>query len=378
MYRLLAALVAALVSSGLVAGAPAHVAGAPAQARTETSTTAGAVFSNPHGTRSQQTAILDTLADAAGAAVAGSVIRFAVYSFYSPDVAEALIDAHHRGVDVRIVVDDHASPRPLRNLREELGTDTSSRSYVTTCEGSCRGGNRHVLHTKFYLFSRTGADQRVAYVGSANVSGAGRRWDDLMVVKDNRRLWSGLVQLHDELVADRAFDEPHRRVFAGGYRLLVFSRTGSTRATDNVWQILDNIRCKGAETHQKRTFVRISMHAWRQRRGIWLAEELADLASEGCNVQVLTNGVSRAVRTILGDSRVSVRTSRVDGKFAHNKMVLIRGHYRRDRAHWITLTGSANFGTGSLRWADEVVLRAEGRDMWTTYNRQWLRMWRTR
>lgn len=67
----------------------------------------GGVFNNPYGSSSEQWKIMNRVKDAINNAPAGSVIRIAAYSITLPQMTDALIAAKNRGVNVRVVTDDH-------------------------------------------------------------------------------------------------------------------------------------------------------------------------------------------------------------------------------------------------------------------------------
>ena len=95
---------------------------------------------------------------------AGSIIRFVAYSFSYQPMADALIAAHNRGVQVRLLIDSHTTnysrqgPIPsIEGAAEALGTDRSKGSYLRTCKYSCMSNSTSYIHSKLYLFSRAGA-----------------------------------------------------------------------------------------------------------------------------------------------------------------------------------------------------------------------------
>ena len=55
----------------------------------------------------QQLALMDQIMNAVNSVPAGSIIRFVAYSFSWQPMADALIAAHKRGVQVRLLIDSH-------------------------------------------------------------------------------------------------------------------------------------------------------------------------------------------------------------------------------------------------------------------------------
>src|SRR5438093_296295 len=66
----------------------------------------GPVFNDPLGTSAQQGAIFTQLIRLIDATPAGAQIRGSMHEFQDQGVADALLAAHRRGVNVRIIVDD--------------------------------------------------------------------------------------------------------------------------------------------------------------------------------------------------------------------------------------------------------------------------------
>ena len=121
-----------------------------------------------------------------------------------PSTAQALRRAHRRGVRVQVVVDDRSAQwGSVRALRRELGTSTRRHSFVRVCDHSCRGttGNQHA---KFVTISRSGRAEDVVMVGSMNFTAyaAARQWQDLYVVRDDRRLFRQLRTVFRAMLRD--------------------------------------------------------------------------------------------------------------------------------------------------------------------------------
>ena len=86
-------------------------------------------------------------------------IRLAAYSFTSPKIVRALLEAHKRGVDVRIVVDDS-------NAKTKSGQ--AALNLVVTAGISTRINGKYAIHHDKYVI----ADGRHLQTGSFNYSQA--------------------------------------------------------------------------------------------------------------------------------------------------------------------------------------------------------------
>lgn len=84
-------------------------------------------------------------------------LDLAIYDLTHPDITAALVDAHRRGVTLRIVADERQSHEPhseIPFLRSQGFPLRLSRGYR---------GNRSIMHNKFAVF-----DGRLAETGSFN------------------------------------------------------------------------------------------------------------------------------------------------------------------------------------------------------------------
>src|SRR5687768_7743297 len=96
----------------------------------------GPIFNNPRGNTAAKDRIITHLVRTIGSAPRYSVIRIAAYSNDRPDVVDALIDAHRRGVDVQMVLNDNWTSAATNRLVRVIGRDTNRRSFIAICQGS--------------------------------------------------------------------------------------------------------------------------------------------------------------------------------------------------------------------------------------------------
>ena len=352
----------------------------PAEPSAEGPSPGAPLFNNPFGTSEQRYALIRHINSRIDAAPRGATVRLAAYSFAMPSTAQSLIHAHRRGVDVRVVVDDHSGRwRSVGTLRRTLGTDTSTGSFVQLCRGSCRGrgGNQHA---KFVTISRSGDDEDLVMVGSMNFTtyAASRQWQDLYSVAGDPQVYAQLVRVFDEMVDDQPQSPLDLVVTDRGFATDVSPVTPS--GVDPLMRRLARVECRGSTAGtgvRGRTMLRISMHAWNGERGIRLARRVARLSRQGCDVRVLAGvGFGPRVTTILRAGGVGYRDSGRARRHTHEKLMILSGHFggRTDASHvW---TGSHNWSDRSLR-NDEVILRVSGRRQVAAYRANFARIWTT-
>lgn len=102
-------------------------------------------------------------------------IDIAIYDLTQPDIASALVDAHQRGVEIKIVADERQSKEPHSEISflRSLGLNIRlSRGYK---------GNRSIMHNKFAVF-----DGKLAETGSFNwtTSADGYNYENAIFIAD--------------------------------------------------------------------------------------------------------------------------------------------------------------------------------------------------
>lgn len=269
-------------------------------------------------------------------------IRILAHSFSFVPAAEALVAAHQRGVEVQVVVDRGVSGefKATALLREELGTDRGSSSFIYLAPGE--------LHQKTWSFTRTGRSRDVVLVGSMNLT------------YESARQYTDVVSYVGRRQVRRVFDRRFVQMLGElpDLRRMSSARLGRDRAwfypgydavTDPVLRQLTAVPARDA-------VIRVVMYAWLDERGLDLARLLVAKRDAGAEVEVvLGKSVGQQVRAVLGAGGVAVRP----GVFAvgddvHHKLTLVR--YPGES---FVLTGSDNFTTPSLG-RPELLLRLDG------------------
>jgi len=375
MKVLTAVLVSAAMSMALLV--------APAQAEPYYPTTGG-LFNVPRSTYENKTRIERNIYEAIRHARTGSYIKFAIYSFDRVNMADALIAAKRRGVHVQILLNDHQVTHAMRKLRRVLGTKRTRKSFFHICEQSCRS-SAGALHSKIYLFSRTGAARDVVMVGSHNLTGnaINNQWNDLYTTYGRPSLYRAMESIFAEMVPDIDKARRYRYITVGKkYQIGVMPFWSPTPTHDPVMSILRKVRCRGAtggSGSNGRTVIRVSMHAWAGPRGKYLAERIRTLYANGCDVRVMygmaSAPVRRALRVVTTRGKVAVRADGFDSdgddlidKYSHQKYLLISGHYGKNTAARRVYTGSSNWSNAGV-YGDELIFGVTGIRVYT----QWLR-----
>ncbi len=394
MFRRLgmSSVIVAMLLGGV--GAPPAATDEPAiatQARTQASAKAdtwippsGAAFNLPRGGQKARNKLIRRVIAGVNHAPKGSTIRFAMYSFDRRDVADALLRAHRRGVNVQLLVNDNWTSYQTRRLRRELGTKPRKKSFYVICRGSCRGGKGN-LHMKVYSFSRTGAASKVLMTGSGNLTNraAKLQWNDQVTLLNAPGLYDFYVRIFDQLKLDRRV-KTRRQIYGGTASLgALFYRVRP--ADDPVMRRLRAIDCQAAPGYgiRGRTSIRIMMYAWMRDRS-YLADRVAYLKRQGCNIAVITSVSSSKVVRILKAAKIPIRSADYDrvenaegdlvvNFYSHLKVMTLDGTYggRSMRNVW---TGSENWSGVSFQ-NDELILRLTGDLVHAKYIKHFNLLW---
>ena len=333
---------------------------------------AGAKFNPPRSKPGTQFRLEAQVLGAIRHAKKGSMIRISLFSFDRYPVADALIKAHRRGVDVQVLMNNHEVPGAQKKLRSVIGANRSKRSYIYQCTNGCRSSGEN-NHDKYFLFSHTGIAKNVVMTGSVNMkmNGAKNQFNDLWTRNNVPKIYQAFDALHEQMERDKVA-RPNYWVqnIGKNFQLQALPFHGNGPNHDPIDTILDPVRCKGATGgtgNQGRTRIRVNMHAWDGDRGTYLARRLRKLYALGCDVRLQYGYAGKRVRAELGvrtpRGYVPVRSSgmdtNLDGEidlYSHMKLLVISGNYGNDTSKRVVVTGSSNYQDSGLR-GDELLFR---------------------
>lgn len=363
---------------------------------------AGVSFNEPRGGPKARTKLVRRVIAGIKNARKGSTIRFAMYSFDRRDVANALLKAHRRGVNVQLIVNDNWTSYQTVRLRRELGTKPRKKSFYVICKGACRGGKGN-LHMKVYAFSETGAATKVIMTGSANLTNraVSLQWNDQVTLLDQPGLYDAFLEIFRELKFDKRVS-PRRLTYEGGesfdalfYREVDPNSTINsalqprlpTPSEDPVMRRLRLIDCDAESGFglQGKTKIRIMMYGWNKDRGVYLAKRIAELKREGCDIAVITSVAGGKVVKILNRARIPIKSADYDYQtdliteeetvnfYSHLKVLTVNGTYggKSVRTVW---TGSENWsGTSFLN--DELIIHMTSDKVYEKYLDRYRKLW---
>lgn len=392
MRRHAPVLLAALILGSTVAGGPWSSGTAQAAAPVE-----GPVFNDPTGSDAEQMAIMNKITKAIDGTKRGAIIRMAMFSFTIEAFADKLIAARKRGVTVRLILDDHARYPAWDRMVAALGSDPRKANYAVACHGACLTENEpSYMHTKVYMFSKTGGVSNVVIVASANPTyfQARRGWNNGYTLVGDQVLYDAFERNFEMMAyGARKVKQPttspnaYFTATSGKYKVYFFPKSGVGASNDPVYGILGNIRCTGLAPGYGsggRTTIKIAMYQWSILR-VRLAERIWALDDQGCKVTIMFDptrvdpGVLGALMkkggrhggpTIVPAATDENEDSVVD-QMVHDKYMLINGVYAGDTSAKVVFTGSANWTNNALHYNDEFMLRIWDSKVYDAFAKHW-------
>ncbi len=300
-------------------------------------------------------------------APAGSKIRASFYSFSRVRVANAFVDAHNRGADVEVIVNNH-NVHPDGSYYAGVGVlDEELGGGLTVCnedaepqEAGCV--SPRINHNKFILFSELqGGSDHVVMQTSANMNNPQRaEANSLVTVHGDEGLYDAYLN-HWNDQKGQQIDPDYYHYVEGDYdtKVYFFPRQDG----DTIVEILDEVSC------DDQSRIHVNMAFFSDARTA-IAERLADLDAEGCAIHVLV--ADRVDFESPGDAVVdALSTGNIDfayfphdafdaesGMMIHSKYFLIDAPFGANQIRQqLVFTGSHNFNVSSLERNDEALLR---------------------
>ena len=357
--RLWSTLLTAVCAVGLAVAVPQSASAAKVKSQI--------VFNNPLDPQGAKR-IEDKIYDLVKGARAGSSIRLSVYRFTNANgIADELIAADRRGVDVRVIADSGATdrnngqPTAYERVLWALGANK-----VTTCPENRGCIGTKLNHTKFVLFSNTRGTKNVVVQTSQNLNATGGTttdWNDAVVLAGAAGTYNAYRKYFDDLWNRKVMPNYWKK--RGGQ---VASREATVQffpkaSGDPIDSMLRKVRCSFTYKGRKgATQIRIATGAFNNKRD-WLLKALGSLQKKGCLIEVIVTvdpgDVSRtAVVTALRAAGIKVYDFGLYSRPnpLHSKYILVQGGIGKSVGKW-TWTGSANLTWGSLRQDDETIVQ---------------------
>ncbi|WP_018653653.1 phospholipase D-like domain-containing protein [Actinomadura flavalba] len=328
----------------------------------------GPLFNQPTGTAKQAESIDRYVRGLIADTPKGASIDVALFRLRTAAMAKALVQAHGRGVRVRVVLDSD-SPKAqadvYKTLVKSLGTRTAKASWVTLCPAR-RGCIADRLdpddwsknHNKFYAFSKTRGTANVVVQTSANATGAmSSRFNDAYTSTD-ATLYKGYRRYFQDLAAKKPNKNYWRTVTSQGVSVGFFPKASG----DPVLDALRKVACAGG------TRVRVTSGLFTRAP---IAEQLSALGHGGCDVRIAAgilgaNASKALARAGTGPGPQTRYFTGRNAHAAHSKYLLIDGLFE-GRKRRLVFVGSHNYTWDALRSNDEAMLTIDNAATFNAY-----------
>ena len=357
------------------------VGGAAAQAPPGDHITYRTLFQDPGEPPVQDLALERHAIALIDATPVGERITFAFRDFNRQPVADALIAAHRRGVDVHGVVDgDERTRGPVRMLLAALGPERfvicGTPDFVfASCIANVDPPS--LQHNKFLTFSRL-ADGRhhVVLQTSKNFFGPSQLayYNDMVEIERDVGLYDAYVRYLFELKAQVRTDDHYVIAWGDDGRNAIFTsprRQPDRRTNDTIADRMDEIDCSDGGT------IRAANMAFRSERSV-IMERLIALRDAGCDVEVIFSTADADIVAGLVLARIPIHPFFIRGitggrpqVIVHSKFWLVDAKNRATGARErITYAGSSNW-RGDQQRSDDLLLRMRDDDVHAAYTAYW-------
>ncbi len=331
-----------------------------------------AVFSTRPADNSRDYTVEDAIVDLIQRAAPGSRLRVAMYTFTRDRVADELVTAYGRGVDVRVLLDGGAGDllgSEVGTLQAGLGMD---RVHLCDAPGTACVGTG-IMHHKTFLFSRLAdGTENVVLQASQNLTSLQLNLhNNAVIVSGDARLFASYERAFEDLWADVENEYYYHYDNGDGPTRVYYFPKGS--GADPVVSILNSVSCDSSSRIRALT-------AFFTDARLAVAQALVARRQAGCDVAV----VASTAESNLGTQVESTLTAggvtlvpypeRSGGWTIHSKILLIDAPFEGSAEHRrLVFCGSHNW-TGPALWSnDETMLRIEDDDVFQAYLDDWAR-----
>ncbi|CAB4846308.1 MAG: hypothetical protein F2774_01570 [Actinobacteria bacterium] len=300
------------------------------------------IFNNPLASSSRDNqltnsrfAITNRMIDMIDCAPANSTIAMSWFSFTDDNMVNHLIEAHKRGVNVRVLVNSHATKRAsssfnsVNTLRAALGstiTDLTANaslnpgSWLASCDSGCltpappagvvfpdpdSEGEYPALHSKFFMITEANGAKNIVGISSVNPTyeQAKRGFNNASVVVNDTKLFASMSRYYVDLAT-----AARGGVKASAYRQLTTnSKTTSyyvypKSGADDVLTMLRDIKCIYKEGNKtKRTEIYVNMFVFTRNApamDLWRKAFNSKGKNGGCNVHIIYTDMDQRIKAL--------------------------------------------------------------------------------
>lgn len=301
-------------------------------------------------------------------------------------LVDALLAAHARGAQVRVVLDsgdgqsaatNQAVDETYTKLAGALGTDVTAPSFAVQCLNACISKEPgSINHNKYVILSASGELRDVVVQSTANVRSDGSgdgAWNAATVNSGSPGLYRSYLTYFGNLavratVPDNDYNAVQPPVRVDRWVPYYFPRTDGT---DSVSQTLMGVDCRLTPT---RVDVMASFFTRPKVRN-----RLNEMAAAGCTVRVIarTDSITREFCDSIKppvEIRISDRPS-TSAVGIHGKYITVSGGFEGDPGGDVVWMGSENLTRNALVRNDETFLLIDDATLRTQFTANFDRIW---
>ena len=299
------------------------------------------VFNNPLASSSRdgrlsnsRFAITNRINNMIDCAPVGSTIAMSWFSFTDDNMVNHLVQAHRNGVNVRVLVNSHATKpssssfTAVNTLRAALGsniTDATANasenagSWLGSCNSGCltpappahisfpdeSEGEYPALHSKFFMITRAGSAQNVVGISSVNPTYEQARvgFNNASIVVTDKTLFASMNQYYADLAnsargAGKATAYRQLKSDSKTTTYYVYPKSGS----DDILGMLRDIKCTykvGKKT--MRTQIYVNMFVFTRNAPameLWRKAFNSRANNGGCNVHIIYTDMDQRIKAL--------------------------------------------------------------------------------
>jgi phosphatidylserine/phosphatidylglycerophosphate/cardiolipin synthase-like enzyme len=312
-------------------------------------------------------------------------LRFTFRDFNSRAIADALIAAHLREVDVRGVIDGgERTQATVIDLVRVIGADRVVVCGAPGVYNSCisSADPPSLMHNKFLTFSRL-ADGRAPVVlqTSKNFLAPSQLtyYNDMVEIDGDVALYEAYTDYFADLQAQVRSDD-HFIVApkAGPNTIFTSPRFQATRdEEDTIVEQMDEIDCAEGGSSAGRGLIRVANMAFRSERAV-IMRKLRELHKAGCEIDVIATNLDGDIVAGLASEGIRVRPFFLRGLSTAQRQVIVHSKFwlvdalstRTGRRTKLVYAGSSNW-RGDQQRSDDLLLRIADDGVYAAYSGYW-------
>lgn len=303
-------------------------------------------------------------------------IRATFYMASLTDFAEALLQAHKRGVHVQILLDNAWKKTPggsefKHKLESKLG-----KNLISCSHGGCmawKGNN----HNKFMTISET-VDPKGKKIKNVSIqlssnmtSGQLKKYQDMLVIENDPDIYGHYFQYWQDLAQQKEnynyMNQPNGTTRSRFANITVFSSSSKTGYDPVLHELKKVAHCRPSRdrvdlAHSLASFDFAQLYI----------KELKRIKKLGCDIHIILNDSTdpKLIRLIRDYKlRLTLLQPGKDSRF-HSKILLIHAQFRSGNkleTRKLVFAGSRNLGLNSLVRNDDTTIRVRGVKTYTSY-----------